>query len=331
VLLYLLARRWFSPAQSAAAGFIYALTPGAIGFVSLTMSETLFTFLCTGSLAVLAWAPLFPERSRTTAVAFGALVAAAAYVRGQGLLLPLLAPGWLRHHGWRDGRARRYALLAFAAVAVLSLPWAVRNTIQFEQVSFLSTNAGMNFWLGHREGADGGPDYHAQLAFAQQFDHLPRVKQEPAWSREGFREGWKYALTHPLDEAWLSLRKVYLLYRDDNDALLWNEQNGATPIFSAGQRDRLTLLFDGYYYLLLALALPALVAGLAVRADWAVFAAGVVAYWTAVHVIFYAEPRLHVPLLPVLALLAVATLFGVLRMLTIRRERPVIERSGRNE
>ena len=314
-LVYLLARRWLPPRPSFLASMLHALTPGAIGYVSVTMSETLFTFLFVAALTVLAYTKdgaTGPGRDRVGLVAscigFGVLVAAANYVRGQALLLPLIAVPWLLLLGWRPRQATLYACAALAVVAVLSLPWLVRNTLRFEELTFLSTNMGMNFWLGHREGANGGPDYHDQLAFAQRFAHLPRLKQEPAWSREGFREGLDYALSHPLAEPRLSLLKVYQLYRSDHDALLWNEQNGATPIFSPATRDRLRLLADGFYYSLGLLALAGLAQGLRRRAGWAVFALLVIGYWTLIHVVFYGEPRLHVPLLPVMALLAAAAI-----------------------
>jgi hypothetical protein len=88
------------------------------------------------------------------------------------------------------------------------------------------------------------------------------------------------------------------------DGLLWNEQNGATPIFSDTTRDRLRLLMDGYSYAAGLLALGALAYGLRRRADWAVLSGLVVVYWTGVHVVFYGEPRLHIGLQPLIGLLA---------------------------
>jgi hypothetical protein len=191
-----------------------------------------------------------------------------------------------------------------AAVVLLSLPWIIRNSERFGELTFLSTNTGINFWLGHREGADGGPDYHAQLAFAKRFDHLPRIEQEAAWSREGLREGLDYAFSHPLDEVRLAALKAYQLYRSDAGALLWNEQNGATPIFSDGTRAALRVVMDGFYYFVAMLAVVGLHLGWRRRESWALFFALVFVYWTLAHVVFYGEPRLHVPLQPLLAVLA---------------------------
>jgi 4-amino-4-deoxy-L-arabinose transferase-like glycosyltransferase len=326
--VYALARVWFPRGESTAAALIYALWPGAIAYASVTMSETLFTFTFLVALLLLAKAgkphpldpplrvrrgggeaggevsPLARGHNVMAAVGFGIAVSIANYVRGQALLLPLIAVPWLLRCGWRWKATLVYAAAALVVVAVLSAPWLVRNTDRFGTLTFLSTNTGVNFWLGHREGADGGPDYQAQLTFAQRFDSLPRIEQEPAWSREGLREGLDYALGHPLDEVRLSLLKVYQLYRSDADALLWNEQNGATSIFSDGMRQLLRLVMDGYYYIVALLAVAGLYIGLRRRADWAYFFGPTIGYWTLVHIVFYGEPRLHVPLQPVLAILA---------------------------
>jgi 4-amino-4-deoxy-L-arabinose transferase-like glycosyltransferase len=327
-LVYALARSWFTRATAAVAALLYALWPGAIAYTSVTMSETLFTVTFLVSLLLLARAPKQPERTGLGAVAFGVAVGAANYVRGQALLLPLLALPWLIHQGWRPAKAGLYTGLAMATVLLLSLPWLVRNTDRFDKLTFLSTNTGINFWLGHRDGANGGPDYHAQLEFARRFDHLPRIEHEPAWSREGFREGLDYAISHPLDEVRLAGLKVYQLYRSDADALLWNEQNGATPIFSDAMRDALRVVMDGYYYAVALLAIAGLYLGWRRREVWPVFFCLVFGYWTLVHIVFYGEPRLHVPLQPLLAVLAsVAIIDLTARSIGLRQRMAPVEQA----
>lgn len=326
-LTFTLARVWLSSRGSTLAALLYALWPGAIAYASVTMSETLFTFTFLVSLLLLAKAPAWQARNRLAAVALGVAIAMANYVRGQALLLPLLAVPWLVRRGWRFKASLLFSALALAVVLLLSLPWLIRNTDRFGQLTFLSTNTGINFWLGHRAGADGGPNYHAQLAFAQRFDHLPRIEQEPAWSREGLREGLDYALNHPLDELRLSALKVYQLYRSDADALLWNEQNGATPIFSDNTREALRLVMNSYYYIVAALAAAGLYLGWREGHDWALFFTLTFAYWTLVHIVFYGEPRLHVPIQPLLTILAS---IAAVRLAKIGRPKMPTRQGGKN-
>lgn len=306
-MLVIIARRWWADRYATAAGGVYAFFPGAVGFTALTLSEPLFTFLLVASLAVL----VYKERLGgwlAVALAFGVLVAAATYVRGLALLLPVVAAGWLVFEGERAAKAARFAGVALAVVVLLSVPWAVRNTVRLGELTYLSTNLGQDLRTGHNPNATGGLDFQEQVAWAFQFADLPPVEAELAKNRQGLREGLRYALTNPLHEFELSARKIARLYVDDADSLRWAEQHGASPLFSDGARDQLFLLFNGYYYVVGAVAVVGLIVGLRRRSSWATLAALLIGYWTIVHIAFFAEPRFHAPLLPVLALLAVGVL-----------------------
>ena len=115
-----------------------------------------------------------------------------------------------------------------------------------------------------------------------------------------------YAIHHPRDELRLTERKVVRLFRDDSDAIRWNEHNGGPPLFSDGTRARLRHAFDGSFYLAGIAALVATAVGLLGRRWWALLFSLVSLYWVAVHIVFFAEPRFHVPLLPLVALGAAA-------------------------
>jgi 4-amino-4-deoxy-L-arabinose transferase-like glycosyltransferase len=302
-LIVVIGRRWWPDRLAGVAGGIYAFFPGAIGFTALTLSEPLFTFLLTAALAVLVHRGA-NDRWIASAVAFGVLTAAATYVRGLALLLPLLAGAWLFLAGGRSAHAVRFAATALAVVVLLSLPWAVRNTVRLGELTYLSTNFGQDLRTGHNPNATGGLDFHEQVAWAFQFTDRPPVEAELAKNRQGVREGIRYAVTHPLREIELSVRKVVRLYSDDADSLRWAEQYGASPLLGEAARSRLFLLFNAYYYFVGVVAVIGLASGLRARAPWALLGALVVIYWTVVHVAFFAEPRFHAPLLPLIALLA---------------------------
>jgi hypothetical protein len=130
-------------------------------------------------------------------------------------------------------------------------------------------------------------------------------------------------LTHPLDEARLSLQKVIRLYEDDSDAILWNEQNGSTPIFTPAERSQLERLFDSYFFVAGAGGLAGLAIGAIRRERWLGPLASVIVLWTLVHVAFYAEPRLHVPILPIIAIVATVPVFELLAFLPRAPAEPV--------
>jgi 4-amino-4-deoxy-L-arabinose transferase-like glycosyltransferase len=322
--VYLLARRWFSVRQSTTAGLIYACFPGAIGFVSLTMSETLFTFLFVAAMYVVARAAASERHELLWAVGFAVIAAAASYVRGQALALPFFAAAWLLIAGWGWQRVVSFLAVSFAVVIGLSVPWIVRNTITFGEPTFMSTNAGINLWLGHNPEADGGFDYDLQLWFAGLFNDLPRDEQESAWNREGFREAVRYAIANPLSEVRLSAQKVARLYMHDHEAITWNEQNGSSPIFSETRRLSLQALFDAYYYAVALAAFGGFVIGLRQRRGWVGPMASAIVLWTLIHVVFFAEPRQHIPVLPFFAIAATVAGAEALRLRRGWQRRPAL-------
>src|SRR5207244_5222051 len=129
----------------------------------------------------------------------------------------------------------------------------------------------------------------------------------------------------------LAAKKVMRLYRDDSDGVRWNEHNGDAPIFSGRTRARLHLLADGYFYLTGGLAIALLGAGLVRRRPWAILIGLVAAYWTAVHVVFFAEPRFHASLQPVIAVLAGAALVELFRTLRQKQLENRPERENEEE
>ena len=81
---------------------------GRIGFTSLALSETLFTF--TFALAIYVLVAASRQQRPIAALSFGLAIAAATYVRGQALLLPLVAIPWLVREGWRLRYATGFAV-----------------------------------------------------------------------------------------------------------------------------------------------------------------------------------------------------------------------------
>ncbi len=325
-LVYLLARRWLAPRPAAVPGLIYAVLPGAIGFTGLLLSESLFTFLLTASLAHLAW---MRQPSTGRAVVFGVLVAAATYVRGVAVGLPLVAVFWLLSSGERFRPAVRSGGVAALVLVALSLPWAVRNSVRLGTPVYLSTNAGIDFWMGHHEGADGGLRFDQLVGLALPYDDLPRSEWEVEVSRAGLRKGLSFAATHPADEARLAWAKVRRLYEDDADALRWTDGwHGESETLSSSERRTLFVLFDSAWLALAVFSIAGLTLGLR-RKTWGGPTVVVLAYWTLAHVVFFAEPRFHAPVLPVMALLAGTALVAAFERLRVLSRPRSVSGSGR--
>jgi hypothetical protein len=100
--------------------------------------------------------------------------------------------------------------------------------------------------------------------------------------------------------------KIYHMYRDDRGARSWI-RHGLARRYSPGAQRWLFRIVDGYYFAVLALALVGARWFLPREGPGAVALPLTVAWMTAVHaVFFFGSPRFHVPLVPLLSLMAAA-------------------------
>jgi hypothetical protein len=208
-------------------------------------------------------------------------------------------------------RSRRefisHASLAVTAVALVMLPWIVRNYLTFEQLIVSSGSGGAIASLGNHSGASGTNDpfwMHHYLDRNRLPTHAGTVLRT---NRTGWREARRFVRNHP--DEWLEIvgRKLWVTYRSDDGALghvVGYEESpsvrGLGPESAAGFR----ALANAYWYGVLALSAVGLVSVRRFTPEARVLVFGLLATWLALHVVFLGGARFHVPEQPVLALLA---------------------------
>jgi len=328
-LVYAIARRAFDRTTALVAAALTALTPSLVIFAGTTLSETAFIAITLAGL----WLWVEAEhRGDLLWTAAGALVIGyAALVRGQAALLPLVAvPFWFA--ATRDARATAVrAALALALTCAVITPWTWRNYDESGSLVFISSNAGVDFYIGHSPGANGAGRKADELVF--RYPELPPAEAEARVNRDGFRNGLSYAVRHPLREVTLSARKLWYLYARDDEAVGWADAHGERNVFGDAERLAWRALANVYYWLLLILAAVGVVT--TVRShrqqpdDHAsdpaqqppteegrptqILLASLVVYWTLVHIAFFGDPRFHAPVLPIIAIAAAAGITSLLR------------------
>ncbi len=324
-IVYLLARRFAGHMTALVAAAIVALWPSLIFFTGVTLSETVFTFLILLCLYILVVAIGHEQpgsahstgRSALLGLLAGLVLGFAALTRGQALLLPLvLVPFWLVS-GLRWPAIALMMVVVIAGAAVIVLPWTVRNTVELDQPVLISTNAGVDFWIGHNDGAGG--DFGESGGDALVFSHpeLDPVEREVRVNNEGFRKGLRYALTHPAEEVILPFRKLFWLYYNDEEGLKWNEGHGAQRFLPDGFRPVLSALSNVYYFTVLALLALGVRRWFSLREPAKVLLLSLVLYWTLIHLAFFGDPRFHAPILPVMALLVAIAWFPSKQVQTV--------------
>ena len=244
----------------------------------------------------------------------------AALIRGQALLLPLvLVPFWLRSGVRWPAIARQARSPSRSAWRLIVAPWTIRNAIQLDAPVLISTNAGVDFWIGHHEDAAG--DFGTTGGDALVFSHpeLDPVAREVRANNDGFRKGLTFAATHPAQELVLPFKKLFWLYYNDEEGLKWNEGHGAQRFLplalraTACSRSRTSTTSPCS-----ACSCWASRRWFSLREPGRLLLVSLVAYWTLVHVVFFGDPRFHAPIMPVVALLAALAWFAANR----DRQRP---------
>jgi len=306
VFTYLLGKKAFSKDKARLGALIVALLPGQILYSSLLASETLFC-VCSAATILVVLVSLNKRRWYIGFCAAGALIGYASLVRGPALLLlPFLYLYVLISIGLNRQSLARLGLLTVCAFAVM-LPWALRNARVLGKPVFLTTNSGVNFWVGNNERAQGTymdiPD-DSPVARAQ-------ARGEVAASDAGYSAGFKFIRENPRRFLLLAAFKTYYLYaKDTTTAVDWNYVDAARRR-TEEERCVVAYLTQGAYLLL---CLFAAIGIFMVRRNNLLQILLVVAVlgWTSFHILFFGLDRFHVPLQPIFALFAASAFLGIL-------------------
>ena len=297
--VFYLGRRLRGDAAGLLAGGLFAVAPSLVFWTASLFSEPLFTLGVASTLAAAAWAG---DRRNVAAVfAAGLVLAATAFVRSQGVLLIAPALVLLVRDVDARGLVRATAPIV-AAVALLVVPWAIRNQAAMGRPYLINDSLGYNLRLAHAPYSTG-----TSIAPQDLWDERPGIsfkERESFFDDVGRSRALAYARAHPGRELELALRRVGYLARSDAAASVrWSESLGATPVTG---RDVFVVLGDLYYYPMLALALASILVLPRSRMWLALWTS--IAVWAALHLVFAGEPRYHVPMMPVLAVLAAGAL-----------------------
>jgi 4-amino-4-deoxy-L-arabinose transferase-like glycosyltransferase len=306
VPVFFIGRRLRGDACGLLAAAIFALTPALVFWTASVFSEPLFTLGVATTLALAMHAGDPPSGAWCFAV--GVALIATAFVRSQGLVLIVPVAVMLVPRLEWSAAARSLVPVA-AAVALFVVPWAIRNEVAMGEPWLINNNLGYNLRLAHAPYSTGTSVPPQDL-----WDEQPGIsfkQREILFDDLGRERAIDYALSHPRREAELAVKRVlYLLESDAAASINWSESLGRTPLDR--WRDAYVLIGDVYWYAMLALAAASLALFPRTREWWALWST--IAVWIALHTVFAGEPRYHVPLIPVIAALAAASLASAARV-----------------
>ena len=321
-LVYLIGRTWLSERAARWAAVLFALYPNLIAFTHCVWTETLFIFLQLLGFGLLLTRRRTPGRWRF--VAAGVFLAAAVLTRSITLFfLPLFA-GWFLWVHWTDRRtAGRRLALCFGVVAVLLLPWVVRNTRLHGGFVLIETNGAFNAWRGNSAGAFSERPEPQGQSYLPPFEGIPMMPVADQTAAKLVEEARvMYGVEAPTDlqvvacarrlalreivgDPGLFLRRAVYKFVD-----LWNPTSFLLRHFRFGAYGPvhpavewiLTWLSVGTYGLVMALAVLGL---LRLRSNPLTgFVLLQVTYYTSIHLITFGLTRYRLPLMPWILLFA---------------------------
>lgn len=306
VLLYLLASRLIDRRVGVASAALLALFPSQIFYTGTILSEPLFTMLFMAGLLVLLWRPWSRDGMPYPQLfAAGAVLSAATMTRGITLLLPLLLLAVWLFYLHSKKRAFLQAGVMFAGIALLVVPWSIRNSIQFGELVGPSTNVGDDLCIGNFDGANGAFTITGKCF--EGYEGKPPQEVELGRNREGLKIAVEDVLSHPLRMPRLIANKAYwLLYKDD-DGLWAAESYGNDYFISHPRREILSFAANAVYYatgLLVVVGAAAFVLSKDVRRTVLLLS---MLYILAIPLAFFGDPRFHYPAIPIAAVVAMAT------------------------
>jgi len=311
-LTYLIGRRALGPTPAVVGASIVAFFPSLIFFTGVTLSEVTFTFLALfGVYLLILEARQGPQRDLRLLIGAGLVLGLATLTRGQALLLPLvMVPFWLR-----TGLTRPYIIERLVAITLgiglIVAPWTIRNAAELDAPVFISTNAGIDLWIGHNEGANGSGGLTAGRDLVFSHPELDSVAREVRVNSDGFRKAIAYAVTHPRQELMLPFQKLFWLLYNDEEGLKWNDGHGSQSFLSSGARQGLIALSNVYYFAMLGMVALGVRLWFSTKDAGKVLLISLVSYWLLVSMVFFGDPRFHAPIMPVAALLAAPALVSL--------------------
>ena len=168
-------------------------------FTGQLLTEILYTFSLTlWILAVIRWVEsktIVSTRNLLTTAGIGILSGLVTLIRPVALFSIALAFLYGYRRKRKTGTSRGPILRLSGAVVLgwllCCLPWMIRNTIHFGPLAGLSTNTGVNFYIGHN------PYFgYWSTGDKQRIRNLTNLN-EAEESRMFLRIGLRYAITHP--------------------------------------------------------------------------------------------------------------------------------------
>jgi hypothetical protein len=279
--------------------------PNQIGYVPVLATEVFYT-----ALLLLAIFLLVRSHSLLSLVLSGIVFGIATLTKAQTLFIPamLFAVWWVI----AGNRLHLFpwivrAAILYTAMIVVIAPWTVRNYMIFGEFVLISTNGGGTLLSGNNPSASG--DYTENDALVKQVPN--DVAGQIANDRLATSLALKWIRENPIDFAILIPKKVWRLWAPDGESE-WSYQAGYKWYDEYWMFFRAARVLNQVYYTfligLLILSIVYFMRQHRMMSPYSVTGYTLIAYFTAISIVFSGQSRFHFPLMPWVAMYAAWTI-----------------------
>ncbi len=301
ILTYFVAKHIFSRRVAVVAGIIMGAYTTFIFYASALMTENLY--IPTLLVALLLLLKSEGKRPFWCCILGAFVMGLAIHIRPEliGFLPFLLLWFYIATRDWRQA-LMRWGVVA-AIIVLMVIPWSVRNYRVADQFIFLDARTGYNLFIGYREGATGTFDMKAAEILVNELPQDRTGKWEIIRHNWGKEQALKFIREHPGRALALLPLKFMHFWDLDKREYLWAYSNGYIGHLPAP----VLALVLGMVMLPFAVVVVLGVIGVSFTRPlpagvWMILL--LLLLYTIGHTLVFGEPRMHMPLVPFIAVLA---------------------------
>jgi 4-amino-4-deoxy-L-arabinose transferase-like glycosyltransferase len=302
LVTYIAGERLFDERAGLIASWVVAVYPMFLLYPLGLATENLFFLLV--PLVVFLLMKAMETSSPSYYVLSGVIMGLTILTRSVISGLVLLILPWLWYYTSRKREAIKNWVLILLPVIALTLPWSIRNTLLYRELTFVESSLGFNMYLGFHPDGSGTFDSDLAVDFLEQvgaFD-MPDLETEKAADNLGMERGLRFVREDPLRAGWLLLSKLSHFLRLDKRVLLYFYSNNFLGELPPPLLAMIFLVICLPWVVVLLLSVPGMVLNEMTRDRALVYL--LLGYLTGIHMLIMAEPRFHLALLPFLAVFA---------------------------
>jgi 4-amino-4-deoxy-L-arabinose transferase-like glycosyltransferase len=256
-------------------------------------TENLFIPLVTGALIVLLKAQ--QSRHWKHYLIAGILLGMAILTRSVIVLFVPIAMLW----AWHYGKSKFGAGMILAAVVVLTVPWAVRNTKVHGRLTYVETAIGYSLYVSHHPESTGSFQFGPSLDLIAILDDVER-------DQIGREKTMEFIRQDPVRVPYLMLRRLGHFFGLERRALTYFYSNNFFGFIPFPLLLFISIVFLSPFVVLALLGIGGI--PFLRKKSEIIIALLFLGVYLFPHLIIIAEPRFHLAIVPVLACMAARTL-----------------------